>query len=174
MSALQTGMLRSLRLVYVSHGGLRAIFRSGYFWCSLTLTALCWPSVISESWKSAAMGSLPTLAGFSIAAYAILFAVLDERSRRALAAPEPDLDNRSPLLVIVGIVTHAVITQIITLLYAFCFDQKPLPMLITCVNAKVVNAIFSGIGLFLFVYSVTLILASILTLFRVLEIRTRI
>jgi hypothetical protein len=138
------------------------------------LTALCWPSVISESWKNAAMGSLPTLAGFSIAAYAILFAVLDERSRRALASPEPDLENRSPLLVIVGIVTHAVITQIVTLLYAFCFDQKPLPMLFSTIDSKVVNMLFSAVGLFLFIYSVTLILASILTLFRVLEIRTRV
>jgi hypothetical protein len=174
MSAFETGMIQSLRLVYASHGGPRAILRSGYFWVSLILTGLCWRSVLTESWKGSVMGSLPTLAGFSIAAYAILFAVLDERSRRALAAPEPELANRSPLLIIAGIVTHAVITQIVTLLYAFTFDQKPFPDFFECVNVKIVNGVFSTAGLFLFIYSVTLILASILTIFRVLEIRARV
>lgn len=163
---------KSLRLVYQSHGGLRAIIRSGYFWFSAFLTGLCWPSIHSESWKAAAMGSLPTLAGFSIAAYAILFAVLDERSRAALAAPEPKMQNQSPLLVIVSIVTHAVITLIATLLYVFCFDQKPIPVLLRCMNPEPVNYLFSGLGLFMLIYSATLILSSVLTLFRVLHIRS--
>jgi len=174
VSILQTGMIASLRLVYSSHGGLRSIFRSGYFWFSGAMTTLCWPSIKSETWANAALSSLPTLAGFSIAAYAILFAVLDERSRRALSAPEPDLDNRSPLLIIVGVVTHAVVTQVLTLLYAFTFEQKPLPPSIAIIAPETANHFFSALGLFLFVYSVILILASILTLFRVLEIRTRV
>jgi len=174
MNAFQTGMLRTLGLVYASHGGLRAIVYSGYFRCSVLLAVLCWPSVVSESWNAAAMSVLPTLAGFSIAAYAVIFAVLDQPSRQALSAPEPELGNRSPLLIIVGSVTHAVVMQIITLLYSFCFGQKPIPLIFDFIDVVIVNAFFSAIGLLMFLYSVTLVLASVLTLFRVLEIRARV
>lgn len=174
MTAFKTGMIRSLRLVYKNHGGIPGVLRSGYFWISIVIAVFSWTSVRSESWKTVAMSSLPTLAGFSVAAYAILFAVLDERARKALSAPDPALQNRSPLLMIVSSVTHAVIVQIITLIYAFCFEQKSLPMLTNCVKSSEVNLVFSSLGLFMFIYSVTLVLASVLSIFTILDIRTRV
>lgn len=174
MNAFETGLIKSLRLVYASHGGPSAVLRSAYFWSSVIIAVLCWRSVAPESWKQPSMAVLPTLAGFSIAAYAILFAVLDEPSRKALSAPEPDLGNRSPLLMIVGTVTHALIVQVAAILYTFCFDQKPFSAYIECIDSNKINAIFSAIGLFFFIYSIFLVLASVLTLFRVLEIRTKI
>lgn len=173
MNDFQSGMLESMGLVYASHGGIRALLVSGYFWLSVILTMLCWQSFSSEDWIPIALAALPTFAGFSVAAYAILFAVLDEKARNALAAPEPSLGGRSPLLVIVGTVTHAVLVQVIAMLFAFCFQHKPLPMFLHFIRLETANMVWSAMGVFLFLYSISLVLASVLTIFRILEIRTR-
>jgi hypothetical protein len=169
-----TGLRESLNLLYRNYGGWRSLITSEYFWLSVVLSGACWRIGVDEKWADLAKSILPTLAGFSIAAYAIFFAVLDERARNALRAPAPELGNRSPLLILASSISHAVFIQICALLLAVVFPAKPFPFVL-CFGEwnKAVNLIVSFSGLFLTVYGVVLVLAAVLSIFRIFEIRTR-
>ncbi|MBR0555471.1 hypothetical protein J5J10_07235 [Ciceribacter sp. L1K23] len=117
---------------------------------------------------------MPTLAGFSIAAYALYFAVLGEGARKALSVPSPELGNRSPLLVLASTVSHAVIVQISALLISVVFRSKPFNVIKGMEReAEVFNIVVSSFGHFMFVYGIVLVLASVLSVFKVLEIQSK-
>lgn len=175
MDESKTGLRESLSLLYKNYGGWRSLFRSEYFWVAVVLTGLSWRFGVDERWTDTAKAVLPTLAGFSIAAYAIFFAVMDERMRGALQKPAPELKNRSPLLILASSISHAVLIQIVALLFSVVFPAKPFNTVadLVCV-AKILNLAFSFAGLFCTLYGIILVLAAVLSIFRVLEIRTRI
>jgi len=171
MSSYGTSLVQNLTRLYVSHGGVKALFRSAYLWIAVILSALSWRRIFDESWANISQSILPTLAGFSIASFAILFAILDSRARQALRAPAPELQGRSPLLVLAGSVTHAVVVQVAALLFSMVFASKPFP----CIHglemwASLCTAVLSGLGLLLLLYGVVLVLATVLTVFKMLEI----
>jgi hypothetical protein len=169
-----TGLRDSLRLLYRSHGGSAAIVKSGYFLWSVVAATLSWRAIFSESWMAVAQSVLPTLTGFSIAAFAIIFAVLNDGERRALSVPDDRLGGRSPFLILAGSVAHAVVVQIFGLIYAFIFSNKPFPSYISCINGEIVNVVASAIGLIIFIYGIMMVLAATLSIFRILEIKSRI
>jgi hypothetical protein len=170
-----TGLRESLAILYRSYGGFSSLVVSEYFWLALLLTGLSWRLGMDEKWAEMARSILPTLAGFSIAAYALFFAVLDERAREALRAPAPELRNRSPLLILASSITHAVFVQVVALITAVVFPAKPFPTL-PCLSdlSHWVNHVVSFTGLFLMLYGIILILAAVLSVFRILEIRSRV
>jgi hypothetical protein len=173
MSSFGTGLLDNLGALYRSHGGPKSLLRSAYFWIAVALSVLAWRRVSDETWFAVAQSILPTLAGFSIASFAILFAILDSRARQALRAPSAELGGRSPLLVLASSVTHAVVVQVCALLFSIIFASKPFPRLEGLeTTATVVTLIASGFGLLLLLYAVVLVLATVLTVFKILEIAT--
>jgi hypothetical protein len=139
------------------------------------LSAICWRYATSDAWAELAKSVLPTLAGFSIAAYAVFFAVLDERTRDALRAPSDKLGGRSPLLILASAVSHGVVVQIFAMLIAIVYLSKPIPYsLYYSKHIEISNTIFSAFGLFWTVYGISLVVASVLSIYRVLDIRARI
>lgn len=170
-----TALGSNLKLLYGSYGGLSGLLRSEYFYTGLILSALCWRLAANGTWADVAMSVLPTLSGFSIAAYAIFFTVLDDRARDVLRAPAPSLGNRSPLLILASAISHAVVVQISGILIAIVFAAKPFPVLCEWdFVASRVNWAVSAVGLFATMYGIVLVLAAILSIFRILEIRSRI
>jgi hypothetical protein len=162
-------------MLYASYGGVAGLLKSEYFYLSIVLTALCWRLTTSDAWSDIAKSVLPTLSGFSIAAYAIFFAVLDERTRDILRAPESTLGDRSPLLIIASAISHAVVIQIAGLMLAVIFTAKPFPTPFCLIeHSKIVNIVYSSVGLFVTIYGIVLILASILSIFRIIEIRSKV
>ena len=128
----------------------------------------------SAEWATLATSSLPTLAGFSVASYAVFFAVLSADEREALKAPEPTLGGRSPLLMLVSSVSHAVLMQISALLLAIVYLSCPLTLSDIDVLYSYVFALpISGFGLFLTVYAVVLILAPMISIFRIMSIQAK-
>ena len=175
MAKRSTGLISSLKILYKNYGGWKSLLRSEYFYLSLILSGLCWRFAQNDQWSELAKSVLPTLSGFSIAAYAIFFAVLDERTREVLRAPAPELNDRSPLLILASAISHAVVIQLSGLIMAIVYIAKPFPTLSGHeVEAKNINIAFSSIGLFVTMYGIVLILASILAIYRILEIRSRV
>ena len=171
MSSFRTGLRENIAALYNSHGGPRSLVRSAYFWVAVVLTILSWRKVADESWAAIAQSVLPTLTGFSIASFAILFAILDARARRALRAPDPRLDNRSPLLILAGSVAHAVVVQVIAILFSIVFTAKPFPVIAGLyLEAVTLTWLASALGLLLLLYAIVLVLATVLTIFRMLEL----
>lgn len=167
-----TGFIPNILTLYKNYGGFGSLVRSAYFWISLAVSALCWRYIPTESWPDLAKDILPQLAGFSVAAYALFFAVLDERSRKALREPAEQLGGRSPLLILASSISHAVIVQIVAVLVALIYSSKPFPSC-SFETVRIVNLFFGAIGLFLLVYGVTLVLAAVLSIFKILEIEAR-
>lgn len=173
--ASATGLISTLRLLYSNYGGWRGLFKSSYFYISVAIAALCWRLARDESWVDFAKVTLPVLAGFSVAAYAIFFAILDEKARVALLAPEPTLGNKSPLLVLASSISHAVVVQVLGLICALVYSAKPFPVVEGLSDWAVrVDYVLSSIGLFITAYALVLVVASILSIFRILEIRSRV
>jgi len=167
-----SGLLKNLYLVYESYGWTWSFIRSGYTWASVVFTCLAWRKATEGNWVDTALAVLPTLAGFSIAAYAVYFSVLSENERKALQAPDDALGGRSPLLVLASSVSHAVFVQVVAILLAIVFQSKPFPTLEGFERwAKITNNSISFAGLFLTIYGITLILASVFSIFRILHIK---
>lgn len=164
-------MNASLRSLYRSYGGLSALVSSPYSWLSLIAAVAQWPTVPNSKWVETAFDVLPSLAGFSIAAFAILFSILDQSAREALRSPAPELGGRSPLLVLASGISHTLIVQITALIYALIYRAKPLPNIGTDIST-LANLIFSSIGVFALSYAIILVLASVLSIFRMLDLTT--
>lgn len=175
MSSGGTGLFENLRLVYRNYGGVRSFIKSGYVWTAVAVTVLSWPKVKDGTWGDLSISVLPTLAGFSIAAYAVFFSVLGEKARKVLSSPAAELGNRAPLLILASSVSHAVCVQISAILLSVIFQAKPFPAIRGYeLEASIFNILFSSIGMFLTAYGIILILASVLSIFRILEIQSRI
>lgn len=179
-----TGLLKSLRLVYSSYGGTGTLIRSGYLWASAFATIAMFPKVISFDWPVITIGIMPTLIGFTIAAFAIYFSVIDEKMRNALKAPADELGGRSPLMVVYSGIVHAVIVQITALIYALVANAGPIDSArealknVTCFSEISESLIWlgyfcSGLGLLISNYGVILILASALSMFNLLHIKSK-
>lgn len=174
MARRSTGLFKTLQLLYNSYGGWRSFLTSEYTYLSIALCAASWRMIQSEDWANLSKSILPTLAGFSVAAYAIVFSVLDERSRTLLLAPSQKLGGRSPLLILASSISHAAIIQGSGVIYAIIYSTKPIPTLPGWEKyAIATNVTFSTIGLFTLLYGMTLIIGSLLSVFRLLEIRSR-
>lgn len=167
-----TGLIENLKLVYESYGRFKSFYSSGYTWTALVLTGLSWRTAFDGSWVQVALPILPTLAGFSIAAYAVYFSVLSEKEREALQQPDPRLDDRSPLLILASAVSHAVFVQVTGILFAVVFNSKPFPTLPGYEAwGHYTNIVISMLGMFVTIYGILLILASSLSIFRILHIK---
>ena len=167
---MKTALFGNLISLYRSYGGLWAILTSGYFFLSILLTVLCWRFIRSEEWITLSLSILPALAGFSMAAFAIMFAILDSKARAALRRPHEKLNNRSPLLVLASSICHAVIIQIFSLLFALVVKAKPFESGNFSGNQiSAVNFAVSGFGLLIFIYSIALVIASIFSVYKILE-----
>lgn len=170
-----TGLFENLKLVYRSYGGFSSLVRSGYLWVAIIATFLAWRTAFDEQWVNLAIPVLPTLAGFSIAAYAVFFSVLSEGERAKLQKPNEKLNGRAPLLILASSVSHAVFIQITALLTAIIFSAKPFPTPSGfSLQARYINYSISLFGLFLTLYGIVLILASVLSIFRILHIKSSI
>ena len=170
-----TGFLENLRLVYHSYGGWKSFIRSGYTWLAIGVTALTWPKAVDGEWAITALQVLPTLAGFSIAAYAVYFSVLSENDREALLPPEPAMGNRSPFLILVSGISHAVFMQTCGIILAMIFVAKPFPTPAGLASfASTFNIAVSFIGSFLSTYGIILVVASVFSIFRILSIKAKV
>jgi len=168
-------LLENLGKLYYQYGGWKAFFQSDYARLSAVITAVCWRFSINENWIESTKVILPAILGFSIAAYAVFFAVLDEKARKALNEPEASLDNRSPLLALVGTVSHATLVQVFAIIFALVYSSRPIPYFHELAFMyDYANIVFSTAGSFLLIYAVVLVISSVLSLFRVVEIRSKI
>ncbi|WP_298467278.1 hypothetical protein [uncultured Erythrobacter sp.] len=78
-----------LRRYLSNYGGRKAILRSPFFWVALFL-AIGNFRLWHIDWISYCREILPSLLGFSLGTYAILFSIISSRIKRALKATEND------------------------------------------------------------------------------------
>ncbi|WP_421704518.1 hypothetical protein [Aliiroseovarius sp.] len=173
-------MFENLRKLYRHYGGSTAVLTSWYFWVAFILSSLSYSSIVDASWSEVALGVLPSLTGFTIAAFAIIFAILDADLLKKLMGA--DENGYSPISTIAASIGHAVFVQVAALLIASAFQIARLESLIdaldrlaTCHGYSIEIFVlivewgkytFSGIGLLFTYYGIVLVLAAILSIVR--------
>ena len=173
-------MFENLRILYKHYGGAAAIIRSSYFWISIVLTGLSFQSIPNFDWADKTLSVMPSLTGFTIASFAVIFAILGPEMLRKLVVP--DGGGHSPIASIAALIGHAVLIQVSAMILSIAsrlIDLKPVFNLlegwILCVGfspkglPKVgdwLSIFFSTIGLFSTYYGVLLVLAAVLSIFR--------
>lgn len=173
-------MFENLRKLYRHYGGVNAIVKSSYFWVSILLAALSYQSIWDFGWADKAVSIMPSLTGFTIAAFAIIFAVLEPAMLRKLMAT--DGHGRSPIAGIATSIGHAVFIQVSAMILAISSKLVDLsdiiPIIANWIYCKeyslniihvVINyfrLFFSTLGLFFTYYGVMLVLAAILSIVR--------
>lgn len=173
-------MFENLRKLYGHHGGIKAVIRSGYFWVAIFLSTLSYKSVFDFGWSDMALGVMPSLTGFTVAAFAIIFAILDPRMLKLLMAS--DEDGRSPIAGIAAAIGHAVFIQVSAIILAIAVKFVNLNHFIALVSKEFqfegcfsliflgsvywIKWITSAIGLLFTYYGVLLVLAAILSIVR--------
>lgn len=173
-------MFENLRKLYSHHGGIRAIMKSGYFWLAIFLSALSYKSVFDFVWTEIALGVLPSLTGFTIAAFAIIFAILDPKMLKSLMPL--DKNGHSPIASIAAAIGHAVFIQVTAMVLAVSVKVINLNGFVVFVVKRVQNEgcspnsflVFvdwvkwatSASGLLFTYYGILLVLAAILSIVR--------
>lgn len=173
-------MLENLRKLYAHYGGIKAIVKSSYFWVSILLAALSYQSIANFEWADKAVSVMPSLTGFTIAAFAIIFAILEPEMLRKLMAT--DGDGRSPIAEIAASIGHAVFIQVSAMIIAissklvdlttviekvadWIFSKGYSPIIFLCAMDWLA-LFFSAAGLLFTYYGVMLVLAAILSIVR--------
>jgi hypothetical protein len=112
-----------LKSYFTCYGGVKRVVSSPYTHLAILLTLACWRMWHSPSWYTTPLAVLPSLLGFTLAAYALLLAFGDEGFLGFLAAVRPSSappeDAAASVLTNVSaIFLHFVIVEIVALLMA--------------------------------------------------------
>jgi hypothetical protein len=155
--------------LFKSYGGISAVLSSLYFWTALSLALLSLSMADPPRWPDYALKILPSLLGFSIAAYAIMFAIMDQKTRDVLSLAASN-EKPAPLLRIISSIAWAVLVQGISILLAVLIEAKPVAS--PCYFQPYVddvNTVFSIIGLVLFYYSILLVISTVVYIYNVIS-----
>lgn len=169
---------KSIRRYFKGYGGWAAIFLSPIFIVSLVVTILNYANWIEPKWVSRSFEMIPSLLGFSLGSYTILFSVMTGRLKRALKAVK-NHNGVNYLDEINSTFFHFIFVQILCLTWSFLYDGTFVYDLFMYVLSeyeysmdifKAVMLVGSFIGYLLLVYSFLLILAAAIAVYRIASI----
>lgn len=164
-----------LRRYFRAYGGWGAIFRSPLFLLSVALTGLGYSNWIDgDKWSALSQSLIPNLLGFSLGTYAILFSLMTGRLKRALKAVK-NAKEITFLEEINATFFHFIFVQVFALLWAFLYQGTVLFDLMQIAKPywpcapsafRFAQALGGAAGYTLLVYSISLIVASALAVYR--------
>lgn len=167
-------LLHWLRRYCRSYGGIRGVLTSPFFGLALLITGLSYSQWLTPEWIDKAEALVPSLLGFSLGTYAILFGIMSGRLKGALRHVK-STDGISYLERINAIFFHFIFIQVICLIWAFMYQGRWLVDLASALSAHyewIVVAygglvhVGSFVGCFLLVYSMLLMIAAALAIYR--------
>lgn len=157
-----------------SYGGFKALILSPYLHASVLLTVLAAPAWWSTNWWEQPIVILPSLLGFSLGGYAIWLAWGDDKFRSIVTGSSIERSGESwiskndlsPYIGVSATFVHYIVVQVISILYAVMYSALHPAELKTMALLLVVK-FMSAIGYCLFMYSLMMMLAAGMGLFRV-------
>lgn len=161
---------------FQAYGGCKKLFASPFFWGAVVLTALCYPSWNSKDWWTTVTTVLPTILGFTIAAFALVIGLGVGVFKRQLHRARKS--GKAPLyLQVSGIFVHQIVIQASAILFAVVLAaiwQWPAPIQEPWVdiNEWARRASWAA-AYFLFIYSILLVIAGALNLYTLAKLIQR-
>lgn len=169
---------RSIRRYFKGYGGWGAVFGSPIFLISLAVTTISYSNWLEPKWVSKSFDIIPSLLGFSLGTYAILFSLMTGRLKRALKAVK-NPQGVNYLEEINSTFFHFIIVQILCLMWAFLYDGTFVYDAVQLMTSyysgsmkvfRVAMLAGSFTGYLLLVYSFLLMLAAALAVYRIASI----
>lgn len=169
---------KRLQGYFTAYGGWKAVLGSPLFWVSILTTAVGYSGWIQPKWVEQTFTLIPSLLGFSLGTYAILFSLITNRMKRALRATL-NRQGVSYLDEINATFFHFIFVQALSLLWAFWFSGTLFTDLIVRLDPVPdwaregftwLSTIGSFIGMLLLVYSIVLVIGSALAVYRLARI----
>lgn len=174
----QVGAFRKrLEQYFDAYGGWRAVVGSPLFLLSAGITLLSYDNWLRHLWVDQTFTLIPSLLGFSLGTYAILFGLITSRLKRALRAVK-NARGTSYLDEINATFFHFILVQVLALMWAFLYAGTWMVDLVSLVReydwvVKAYHGIAiagSLVGLLLLMYSVALVIAAALAVYRLARI----
>lgn len=163
-----------LRDYVVYYGGVWRMLLAPYAHAALLGTVVCYGIWHGRLWYETPLQVLPSLLGFTLAAYALLLGFGDDRFRSFLAERDPnepgtqrgDPFSTNLLLRVSSIFLHFVVVQIVALTMAIVASSHPLAAWHLHVSwAGAARISFAFIGFFMFALSLSSSLLAALNIF---------
>lgn len=168
---------RNLGRYFADYGGWRGLLLSPFLHCGLLVAAVSYPIWLSGKWVDSVTTIIPSLLGFSLGTYALLFSLMSNRMKQALKhlrnrAGIPYLDEINATFF------HFILIQTLALSWALLMRSSLLYDVARAASASrlVMNAIDWGnrlagfIGYSFLCYSLLLVIASSLAVYRLARI----
>jgi hypothetical protein len=162
-----------------SYGGICNAISSPFFGIAFIVSALNYATWADPSWTGKVESLIPSLLGFSLGTYAILFSIIGSRLKGALRQTKTQhgVDNLEALN---ATFFHFIFVQVFTLIWAFLYQGNWWADLIDTFKSRwewlsQVHYWTSKTGAFfgylLLVYSITLMVAAAIAVYRLAMIR---
>lgn len=173
------GFARVLKRYLDHYGGPVAVVSSPLFLLSVAIAALDYNAWLHATWVQLSQALIPSLLGFSLGTYAILFSLLTGRLKVTLQKLETS-PGVSFLAMVNATFFHFIFVQILALMWSFLYGGTALTDLARLLHSTwpevayvvgILSAIGSFVGFLLLVYSFMLILGSALAVYRLAGIR---
>src|SRR5690348_8914161 len=116
---------RRIQNYFSAYGGWHAVFTSPLFLAALVIAAANYSRWLSPHWVETTETLIPSLLGFSLGTYAILFSLIGGRLKSALRNV-PNSQKVSWLEGINAAFFHYIFVQVIALTWAFLFSGSAL------------------------------------------------
>lgn len=137
-----------LKLIYSAYGGIREIFLSPYFQISFAISFLIsiFAPIVNDKWEwyNLPVSTLPSIVGFSLAAYAIVLTFGSEKFQKIIRGRD-DRNNFSPYIKVSSSLAHFVVMQVLSLFLS-----------VICSYLNLINFFIAWLGVFLYLYSLLL------------------
>ncbi len=169
------GLFSTIKQYWTEYGGLGDFLRSPFTHFSFGATTLYGLGYIEVEWREIVIGSLPTVLGFSLAAYTITFTLMGSALHRALTNAKDPNTGLSLIRVVNSTFFHVIVFQALALIYALLSKGTLIGKIISyfitdTVVANWINqkVFYLGdvVGCFLAIYSFFLLLSVGIAMFR--------
>lgn len=166
-------------LYWSDYGKAAALVKSPYLWCSLFFTAALFPRWTHEGWWEDVLTVIPSILGFSLAAYAMVIAFGNERFVKILATPMVEATSVKPSVYATtgAAFVHFILVQMLALGMAMLCKAwyVPLPpVMIKALSAMGISKstfitathVFWFSGFLVFIYAIGCGIAATMRVFR--------
>lgn len=173
-------LARRIRRYFHDYGGWTGVLTSPLLWVALGISAINYDWWIEHKWISVSQSLIPSLLGFSLGTYAILFSLMTNRLKKALKTVLND--NGVPYLNEVNATFfHFIFVQVSALAWSFVQQSDVLVDVVgyfglfpsAMTYLRFFDATASFIGAFLLLYSVLLVIGAALAVYRIASIVDR-
>lgn len=168
---MQKDVTAIYRRYWLAYGGRSALLCSPYLHGALVLLVLTIPFWARSPWWGQVIAAIPTLLGFTLGGFAVFLSFGDAKFRALLAEPDEEEPDAPSLYVsLCATFVHFILVQCLAMsvaliAQAWSFQVTwpfPLNALAWCLSMAV-----GALGYGLFLYTITLVLAATMHVFRV-------